>query len=219
MNTALPEQSLSEQKAGLASLQTDELPHGSKSTVRRGAKRASYKKSEIFHLLDDLKLAHVGFISDNCPVIIPITVWRIDESIYFHVANKSRLQRILEQGQEVCLSLAECSEWVMAKSAYHHSANYRSAVLYCTGERVTDDQEFDEAFKSVINELEADRWQHLRPPSVSERKATALMKLTIIEGSFKSRSGGPSEDPQDIELDVWHGVLPAGSCPFHRMNE
>ena len=85
-------------------------------------------------------------------------------------------------------------------------------MLFCTGERVTDPDEFDEAFKVIINQLEADRWSKIRSPYEKERRITALMKLTINEGSFKQRTGGPSEEPEDMELPVWHGTLPA--CPF-----
>lgn len=119
---------------------------------------------------------------------------------------------MLEQGEQICVSFAECSEWVMAKSAYHHSANYRSAVLFCSGERVVNPTEFDRVFKVVINQIEPDRWQQVRHPSAQERKGTALMKLTIDEGSFKSRTGGPNEEPEDMELPVWHGTKPV--CPM-----
>jgi len=194
-------------------MDTPTMPTTNKSRVRRGAKRASYDKAAVWQLVDDLKLGHLGFVSDGTAIVIPMTLWRVDEYIYFHVANKSRLQKLLEDGQQLCISLAECSEWVMAKSAYHHSANYRSAVLYCSGERVTDAVEFDRVFESVINELEAGRWEHVRPPSLQERKGTALMKLTIEEGSFKSRSGGPNDEPEDLALPVWHGTVSA--CPVH----
>lgn len=167
------------------------LNSSSKSQVRRGAQRASYDRAQVYQLVDDLKLGHMGFVSDGQAIVIPMTIWRVDDNLYFHVANKSRLQKMLENGDQICVSFAECSEWVLAKSAYHHSANYRSAVLYCRGERVVDNEEFDEAFKVVIEQLEADRWQHIRPPSAQERKGTALMRLTIDEGSFKSRTGGP----------------------------
>jgi nitroimidazol reductase NimA-like FMN-containing flavoprotein (pyridoxamine 5'-phosphate oxidase superfamily) len=188
------------------------MNHTSHSKVRRAPKRASYELKDVVSLVNDAKLGHLGFIANNRPVIIPITLWAVGEHLYFHVANKSRLQKMLEAGGEVCISVAECSEWVMSKSAYHHSANYRSAVLFCTGERITDDAEFDEAFKSIINSIEAERWDNVRPPSSQERKATALMKLTINEGSFKSRTGGPNEEAEDLALPVWNGTLKA--CPF-----
>lgn len=183
--------------------------HSAKSTVRSSAKRASYDKALAYQLIDDLKTGHVGFTALNEVVIIPMTVWRVEDHLYLHVANKSRLQKFLESGEQVCISFAECTEWVMAKSAYHHSANYRSCVLFCRGERVTNPTEFDKAFKAIINSIEADRWDAVRPPNTQERKGTALMRLTILEGSYKSRAGGPDEDKADLALPVWHGTVPA----------
>lgn len=191
-----------------------QIPHTDHSRVRRAAKRASYDLEKVLQLVNDIKLAHLGFVSNDRPVIIPITIWVHASELYIHLANKSRIQKMLESGGEICVSVAECSEWVMSKSAYHHSANYRSAVLYCTGERITDDAEFDNAFKTIINDLESDRWDKVRPPNPQERKGTALMKLHIQEGAFKQRSGGPAEDKADMELPVWHGTVSA--CPFHK---
>jgi len=183
------------------------------SKVRRVAKRASYEKSKIYQLVDDLRLGHVGFVVNNRPVVIPLTVWRVDDHLYLHVANKSRIQRLIESGGEVSISFAEYQEWVMSKSAYHHSANYRSAVLYCTGSRVIDDVEFDRAFEVIINQIEEGRWDNVRSPNKLERKATALMKMTINEGSFKARTGGPIEEPEDLSLPVWNGTKSV--CPYH----
>ena len=190
-----------------------EVPNKKRSRIRRVAKRASYLKEDIYALVDDLKLGHIGFVQDNQVIVIPMTVWRVGEHLYLHVANKSRLQRLLESGQEVCVSFAESAEWVFAKSAYHHSANYRSAVLFCRGERVTEPFEFDTAFAGIINQLEPGRWDEVRSPNELERKATALMRLHILDGSFKSRVGGPNEEPEDMSLPVWHGTRPV--CPFH----
>ena len=192
---------------------SETLTSTNKSHVRRGAKRASYFKEDVFRLIDDLKMGHVGFAIEGQVFVIPLTVWRVDEYLYIHVMNKSRLQRLLTSGEEVCISFAECNEWVMSKSAYHHSANYRSAVVYCVGERISEAELFDDAFKEVIEQLEPGRWEHIRPPNTNERKATALLKLTINEGSFKSRKGGPNEEPEDLDLPVWHGTKPV--CPFH----
>ncbi|MEH6569015.1 MAG: pyridoxamine 5'-phosphate oxidase family protein [Halioglobus sp.] len=188
----------------------DRLP---RSTVRRVKQRASYSREDVYRLVDDLKLGHIGFIENGQVFVIPMTLWRVGDYLYLHTMNKSRLQKLLESGAEVCISVAECSEWVFSKSAYHHSANYRSAVLYCKGERVTDPAGFDSAFATAINQLEAGRWEAVRPPNTQERKATALMKLTIMDGSFKSRTGGPNEEPEDMSLSVWHGVKPV--CPYH----
>ena len=188
------------------------LHHTERSTVKRVAKRASYDKKSVYQLIDDLKLGHLGFVVDGKAVVIPITVWRAEEHLYIHMMNKSRLQNLLENGEEVCISFAESTEWVMSKSAYHHSANYRSAVVYCTGTRVIEDEVFDDAFKVIINQMEEGRWDKIRPPNNIERKATALMKLTINEGSFKTRTGGPVEEPGDLSLPVWNGTK--AICPY-----
>jgi len=192
----------------------DTLSYSPKSQVKRVAKRASYLKEDVFHLIDDLKMGHIGFAVDGQVFVIPLTVWRVGEHLYIHVMNKSRLQRLIESGEEVCLSFAECTEWVMSKSAYHHSANYRSAVVYCVGERVTEAEAFDDAFKEVIEQVEEGRWAQVRPPRPNERKATALLKLSVLEGSFKRREGGPNEETEDMALPVWHGTKPV--CPFRK---
>ncbi|AQA19004.1 hypothetical protein BST95_12895 [Halioglobus japonicus] len=190
-----------------------QLAHGQRATVKRARQRATYEKAAIYRLIDDLKLGHIGFTWEDQLHVIPMTVWRVDDALYFHTLNKSRLQRLLEAGGEVCISFAECQEWVLAKSAYHHSANYRSAVVYCRGRRVIDPQDFDRAFSVCINQLEAGRWDKVRPPSDQERRATALIELEIVEGAGKSRSGGPNEEPEDMSLPVWHGTVPV--CPYH----
>jgi len=102
----------------------------------------------------------------------------------------------------------------MAKSAYHHSANYRSAVVYCTGSKVSDEKEFDYAFEVLIEQMEAGRWQQVRIPTKQERKATSLIKLQINEGSYKSRTGGPADEPEEQSLPVWTGTTAV--CPFHQ---
>ncbi|WP_020584392.1 pyridoxamine 5'-phosphate oxidase family protein [Endozoicomonas elysicola] len=203
-----------------------------RSTVRRGSKRASYNKADVFQLIDDLKLGHMAFHDpeSQCPVVIPMTFWRVDEYLYFHTLNKSRLDKLISAGSEICISFAEASEWVLSKSAYHTGVNYRSAVLFCSGSRVESTEEFDHAFKSIIEDIEPGRWSQIRPPSNKERKATALLKLTIHEASYKSRRGGPNEEENDLALPVWNGILPIispdgshasrqpakGGCPFHR---
>ncbi len=197
----------------LSKTDDNSFPYSKHSKVKRGRKRASYKKQPIHYLVDDLKLGHIGFIWNKRPVVIPMSIWRVDDDLFFHVMNKSRLQKLLEAGEEISISFAESNEWVMAKSAYEHSVNYRSAVMYCTGSRVTDEVEFDHAFEVFIEQIEEGRWDKIRAPSKKERKATALMKLAINEASFKSRTGGVCIEPEDEHIDVWTGVVDV--CPFH----
>ena len=190
------------------------LPHSERTTIRRAKQRGSYDLASVIRLIEDVKLAHVALIVDNLPLVIPLTIWADNNELYIHLGNKNRIQRYLEAGHQVCISVCESKEWVLSKSAYHHSANYRCAVLYCTGERIVDATLFDASFKTCINQIEAERWQNIRPPSDKERTITALMKLTIVEGSFKMREGGPTEEPEDLLLPVANGVKPI--CPFHQ---
>lgn len=181
-----------------------------RSRVKRAAQRASYEREPAYRLIDRLKTGHVAFVEDGEPRIIPMTVWRRGDDLYLHTLNGGRLSKRLDAGVPLCISFAVTEEWVMSKSAFHHSANYQSLVLFGRAARVTDDAEFDDAFKTVINQLEPDRWDQVRAPNGKERKATALFRMPIEEGAFKSRSGGPNEEPEDLALPVWHGTVTAG---------
>lgn len=180
-----------------------------RSRIKRAAKRASYERGPAYALIDRLKTAHVAFVEDGEPQIIPITAWRLDDNLYVHTLSGGRLAKRLESGIQLCLSFAVTEEWVMSKSAYNHSANYQSLVLFGTARLVTDEAEFDASFASIINDLEPGRWDQVRAPNAKERKATALFRIPIEEGAFKSRSGGPVEEPEDLDLPVWHGNLKA----------
>jgi len=181
-----------------------------RSRVQRAAQRARYDRKTAYSLIDRLKTAHVGFVEDGEPRIIPLTVWRLGDDLYLHTLNGGRLSRRLGSGELLCISFAVTNEWVMTKSAFHHSANYESLVLFGRAVPVTDDTAFDAAFRAIINQIEAGRWEQVRAPNAKERKATALFRVPIQEGAFKSRTGGPNDDPEDLSLPVWHGTLPAG---------
>ncbi|AZR42103.1 MULTISPECIES: pyridoxamine 5'-phosphate oxidase family protein [Marinobacter] len=180
-----------------------------RSRVKRAARRASYERAPAYALIDRLKTAHVGFVEEGEPRIIPITAWRLADDLYLHTLSGGRLAQTLASGQQLCISFAVTNQWVMTKSAFHHSANYESLVLFGRASRVSDDREFDAAFQAIINQIESGRWEQVRAPNAKERKATALFRIPIREGAFKSRDGGPGEEPEDMALPVWHGVLPA----------
>ena len=181
-----------------------------RSRVQRAVKRASYDRETAYRLIDRLKTAHVGFVEDGEPRIIPITAWRLGDDLYLHTLNGGRLSRRLGSGALLCISFAVTNEWVMTKSAFHHSANYESLVLYGRAVPVTDHAAFDAAFRAIINQIEPGRWEQVRAPNDKERKATALFRIPIDEGAFKSRTGGPNDDPEDMTLPVWHGLIPTG---------
>ncbi|EON93599.1 hypothetical protein MARLIPOL_02800 [Marinobacter lipolyticus SM19] len=180
-----------------------------RSQVKRTAKRASYERAPVYALIDRLKTGHVAFVEDGEPRIVPLTVWRLGDDLYLHALNGGRMSQRLSSGTLLCISFAVTNEWVLTKSAFNHSANYESAVLFGRPLRVTDDREFDAAFRAIIDQLEPGRWDQVRSPNAKERKATALFRVAIEEGAFKSRTGGPSEEPEDMTLPVWHGTVPA----------
>ncbi len=180
-----------------------------RSQVQRAAKRARYDRQSAYALIDRLKTAHVGFVEDGEPRIIPITVWRLGDDLYLHTLNGGRLSRLLASGALLCISFAVTNEWVLTKSAFNHSANYESLVLFGRAHPVTDEASFDAAFRAIINQIEPGRWEQVRAPNAKERKATALFRVPIEEGAFKSRTGGPNDDPEDLALPVWHGTVPA----------
>ncbi|WP_020409264.1 pyridoxamine 5'-phosphate oxidase family protein [Hahella ganghwensis] len=178
-----------------------------RSRVRRVAKRASYDRESVYALIDRLKTGHIAFVEDGEPRCIPITLWRYKDDLFVHTLNGGRMSKTLESGELLCISFAVTNEWVLSKSAYHHSANYESVVLYGRAERVECKEIFNEAFKAVINQIEEGRWEQVREPSEKERKVTALFRIPIEEGAYKSRTGGPVEEPEDMKLPVWHGTL------------
>lgn len=180
-----------------------------RSQVKRATQRASYEREPAYALIDRLKTAHVAFVEEGEPRIVPLTVWRLDDDLYLHALNGGRMSQRLASGTLLCLSFAVTNEWVMTKSAFHHSANYESLVLFGRASQVNDEGEFDAAFRAIIDQLEPGRWEQVRAPNAKERKATALFRVPIEEGAFKSRTGGPNDDPEDMDLPVWHGTLPA----------
>ena len=178
------------------------------SEVKRASTRASYKKDELFPIIDDLMMAHICFIQDESPISIPMLCWRVDNLIFVHGSRGSRLIKQLTNGNKTCVSFAELNGWVMAKSAFHHSANYRSAVLFGEFSIVNDEATQLRYYQSFVEQLETGRWQHIRSPNAKELAATTLLSMEIDEGAVKIRTGGPIDDPEDMALPVWVGEIP-----------
>ncbi|PCJ40042.1 MAG: flavin-nucleotide-binding protein [Moraxellaceae bacterium] len=178
------------------------------SEVKRSANRASYRTEDLYPIIDDLKMAHICFTQDESPMSIPMLCWRVDNAIYIHGSRGSRLIKQLTNGNKSCVSFAELNSWVMAKSAFHHSANYRSAVLFGHFKAIDNDELQLTIYKHFVEQLEVGRWEHIRLPNDKEIKATQLLQMEINEGAVKIRTGGPIDDPNDLSLPVWAGELP-----------
>lgn len=179
-----------------------------KNKIKRNPKRASYDKETVYKILDHNYLCHIAFNSEETPFIIPTIYGREGNSIYLHGSVKSRLMNKLREGMPVCISVAMVDGLVLARSAFHHSINYRSVVLFGKAIEVIDNGEKNEAFEVITENVLKGRWNEVRQPTQKELDTTALLKMKIETASAKVRTGGPIDDKEDYNLDIWAGVIP-----------
>jgi nitroimidazol reductase NimA-like FMN-containing flavoprotein (pyridoxamine 5'-phosphate oxidase superfamily) len=175
--------------------------------VKRRPERAAYDADTINTILDAATIGHVGFIADGRPVVIPMLYGRDGDVLYLHGSVASRLQRTLADGIDVCLTVTIVDGLVLARSAFHHSMNYRSAVVMGRATPVAGEEK-ERALLAISEHVAPGRWDESRRPSPVELRQTAVLRLTIDDASAKSRSGGPIDDEEDVALPVWAGVLP-----------
>jgi len=171
-------------------------------------KRAVYERSQIDAILDEGLICHVGFVAGGQPYVIPVAYVRVGNQIYFHGSAASRMMRALSAGADVCLTVTLLDGLVMARSAFHHSMNFRSVVVLGRARAVTDPAEKSAALHSFTNHVARDRWEEVREPSAKELKATSVIALPLDEASAKLRQGPPLDDPEDYSRPVWAGVVP-----------
>lgn len=178
-----------------------------RSKVKRIPKRGYYDSATIYKILDDDFIAHVGFVIDDQPFVIPTAYGRKDKTIYLHGATTSRMLVAVEKGIPVCLTVTHLDGIVLARSAFNHSMNYRSAVIFGTA-RLVAGQEKEEALFIISEQILKGRWDESRLPIPKEMKATTVLAMEIEEASAKIRTGPPSDDKPDYELPIWAGVIP-----------
>ena len=180
-----------------------------KIKVRRSPKKGRYDRASIDSVLDSGLLAHVAFLDGGEPVCIPMLHARIGDRLYIHGSTKSRLVRALAAGAPACVTVTVVHGLVLARSAFEHSANYGSAIVFGTFELVEGPEERMRAFEAFTEKLLPGRWDEVRQPNATELKATEILALEIDEASAKLRTGGPDDDDSpDAELDTWAGVIP-----------
>lgn len=188
------------------SLKNDSLK-SSKSKVRRGAKRASYDKQTILDILDQSLMCHVAQSIDGQPFVVPTCHWREGDYFYWHgLASARNVKNSL--AQPVCINVTHLDALVMARSAMHHSVNYRSVTLFGIPEAVTDPTEKTRHLKLFLDKVSPGRWETLRPVTEQELNATGLVRIPINEASAKIRAEGPVDDEADSEWPVWAGLIP-----------
>jgi len=185
-----------------------QFEHTKRTKVNRTATRSSYDKELFNTIVDEIKFGHIAFSNDSGVHSIPMLVWRNNDYLYFHCSAGSRLAKLAEAQTDICISFATIDGYVFAKSAFKHSVNYRSAVIYGKCELVNDNAEKLETFKKLIELYDKNRWRQVRTPGAEELAATALLKLPIVEAVVKVRSGPPVDKEGDKQLDVWAGVIP-----------
>ena len=186
----------------------DELSRTDRTTLRRLPNRAVYDRVSIHSILDEGLICHVGFVVNGQPYVIPTIHVRVGEKLFFHGSPASRMLRTLEQGVEACVTVTLLDGLVLARSAFHHSMNYRSAVVFGTAMPVESSEEKLRVLRALSDHLIKGRWQEVRSPSPSELKGTLVLSLPIDEASAKVRAGPPVDDEDDYGLPVWAGVLP-----------
>ncbi|MGH7134696.1 MAG: pyridoxamine 5'-phosphate oxidase family protein [Pirellulales bacterium] len=187
-----------------------------RSEIRRLSKRAVYDRTAIDAILDEALICHVGFVVDGQPFVIPTIHVRIGDSIFLHGSPASRMLQTLAGGAEACLTVTLVDGLVLARSAFHHSMNYRSVVLFGKGSAVADAKKLD-VLRCLSEHLIRGRWADVRAPNPSELKGTLVVEIPIDEASAKVRTGPPLDDEEDYALAVWAGVLPlriAASTPL-----
>ena len=179
-----------------------------RTRVRRLPKRGAYDRETINNILDEAFVCHVGFVIDDQPYVIPTGFARIKDDLYIHGSSASRMLRSLAEGIQVCVTVTLIDGLVLARSAFHHSMNYRSVVILGTATLVEDIEEKHKAMEALTEHIVPGRWKDVRWPTELELKATSVLKLPIEEASAKIRTGGPVDDEEDYAMDIWAGVLP-----------
>jgi uncharacterized protein len=177
----------------------------------RSAQRASYDKELVHAILDEGHVCHLGFVRDGAPVVLPTLYGRVGERLYVHGSTGSRPLRMTGEsgpGLAVCLTVTHVDGLVLARSAFHHSINYRSVVVHGIARQVTDPEEKLSALDALVDHVVPGRSRDSRPADKKELAATAVIRLDLDEVSAKVRSGGVSDDPEDLALPHWAGVIP-----------
>lgn len=176
--------------------------------LRRLPQRGVYDRAAVHAILDEGLVCHVGFVAEGQPFVIPTTYARVEDRLYIHGSAASRMLRTLREGIPVSVTVTLIDGLVLARSAFHHSMNYRSVVALGTAREVTDPAEKLAALDAIVEHVVPGRTGQIRPPSASELKATLVLTLPLDEVSAKVRSGPPLDDEEDYALPHWAGVIP-----------
>lgn len=180
----------------------------SRTRVVRHAERGVYDRPQVYAILDEGFICHVGFVADGQPYVIPTAYGRAGDQLYFHGAAANRMLRTLADGADVCVTVTLVDGFVMARAAFKQSINYRSVVILGKARMVTDAAEKMEGLRCLTNHVVAGRWEEVRTPNEKELAATRVLALALDEASAKIRSGPPLDSEEEWSAPVWAGVVP-----------
>lgn len=186
----------------------DSFPVTERTQVRRLAKRGRYDRETVYSILDAGWICHVGFTVDGRPVVIPTAYGRDGGRLIIHGSAASRMLRTMAGGIEVCVTVTHVDGLVLARSAFHHSINYRSVMLFGRARLIEESEAKNDALRLFTEHLLPGRWAEVRTPNEKELKATTVLELPIEEASAKVRTGPPVDDEEDMSWPVWAGVIP-----------
>jgi hypothetical protein len=186
----------------------DETLRTDRTTVRRLPARGSYDRALIHSILDEALVCHVGFIADGKPFVIPTLHVRVGDRLYMHGSPGSRMLKAMAGGVELCVTVTLIDGLVLARSAFHHSMNYRSVVVFGTAQAVDDLEEKTRVLHALSEHLVRGRWRDVRGPAPGELKLTSVLSMPIDEASAKVRTGPPLDEEEDYALPAWAGVVP-----------
>jgi uncharacterized protein len=179
-----------------------------KSKVRRLPKQGSYERELIYKILDEGLVCYVGFAIEGQPFVIPTAYARVADQIYIHGSPISRMMRSLGSGIEVCITVTLLDGLVLARSAFHHSMNYRSVMIFGTATAVSELDQKMAALQAFTEHIVPGRWSEVRQPNSKELEATVVLALPLIEASAKVRTGHPTDEREDYDLPIWAGEIP-----------
>ena len=187
---------------------TNQYPVTRQNKVRQLKEKARYDKDTVHQLLDAGMVAHVGFVQDGDPIVVPMIYGREGEIVYLHGARKARVIRLLEQTERVCLNVTMLDAIVLARSAFNSSMNYRSVTVFGKPRLLETEEEKLHAMKVISEHTMPGRWDELRAPHDREVKMTGVIALDVETGSAKISAKMPDDDPEDYDIPIWAGILP-----------
>lgn len=188
------------------------IPVTERTKVRRLPKRANYERETIHAILDEALVCHAGFVVNGAPVVIPTIHWREEDTLYVHGSAASRMLRSLRDGVDACVTVTLIDGLVLARSAFHHSMNYRSVMVFGKAREVTGEEKL-RALDGLVEHVVRGRSREVRPPNEIELRQTLVLALPLDEASAKIRTGGPVDDEEDYAMPIWAGVLPLKLTP------